>query len=92
MTDWKDISTAPKDGTRVWVKLVYDDQVITEGWAVWGAAHGQAPQRQPEIPDPLGRPPLMTPEQHAAYAGTPKWMSEDRMFTFPTPTHWRPEQ
>ena len=33
---WRDIATAPKDAGRVWVKRVYDGQVVKEGWAIWG--------------------------------------------------------
>lgn len=97
MTDWLPIGTLPdemKDGRQVWVKRVYQRKVVAEGCAVFGVCHLDAPQRKPLGPDPLGR---LSSEDYAReardtalYADKPKWLKPDRMYSFPTPTHWSP--
>jgi hypothetical protein len=73
--EWKPIETAPQDGSEVWVKRVYQGRCIREGYAVWGVNSQDSPMRQGEDAD-------------IAYADTPRWLTPDRRFTFPTPTHW----
>jgi hypothetical protein len=94
--EWQPIETAPRDGSVVRVKRVYQGRVIAEGDAVFGVAHPAAPQRQSLGPDPLGR--LSAADYEAedaatiAYADKPKWLKPDRMCSFPEPTHWLPAE
>jgi hypothetical protein len=94
MSEWRDIESAPKDGTCVWVRRVYQRRLVVEGWAVFGIAHKHAPQRQPLGPDPLNRLSAADYAREAqetvAYAERPKWLRDDRMYSFPEPTHWLP--
>lgn len=94
MTQWELIDTAPKDGSPVWVRRIYRRRIVKEGWAVFGVCHPNAPQREPLGPDPLGRGEPYDRErdlvQTAESANQPKWLTPDRMFSFPSPTHWRP--
>lgn len=83
--EWRPIEEAPKDGSRQWVKRVHDGHLIREGFAVWGVNCADAPMRR-ELDGGLGGP---IPPDHD-YADTPRWLTEDRMYSFPTPTHWRP--
>lgn len=82
MRKWKLIETAPKDGTRVWVKRVYEGRIVTEGFAVFGVAHKNAPMRQPD------HWPNETQKDRDDYANEPRWLKPDRMHSFPEPTHW----
>jgi hypothetical protein len=99
MTKWQPIETIPPeylDGREVWVKRMSPSnpgQIVSEGWAVYGVCAPSAPQRQPLGPDPLGR---LTSADYAredrdrlAHADQQKWLKPDRMYSFPTPTHWR---
>lgn len=92
---WLPIESAPTDGREVWVKRVYEGRVVKEGWAVFGVAAAEAPQRQPVGLDPLGRvsAAMLAEETRLAlaHADKPKWLIPDRMYSFPTPTHWRSE-
>ena len=94
MSDWKSIETAPKDGTLVRLKRVYQGEVVTEGEGLFGQLRSDAPGRKPLGPDPLGR---LTPadyhreaQETQAWADEDKWVKADRMYAFPTPTHWMP--
>jgi len=95
LADWKPISTIPdalKDGRRVWVKRVHERRIVKEGWAVWATSHPDSPHRAPVERDPLGRLSEADYKREAdgwsVYANTPRWLNEDRMHTFPQPTHW----
>lgn len=81
---WQPISTAPKDGTRIWAKRVHMGRIVKEGWAVWGINSADAPMRQ-WADGGLGDP---IPPNHD-YADTPRWLTEDRRYSFPEPTHWK---
>lgn len=85
MTEWQDISTAPKDGTRVWCRRVYKGRLVKEGWAVWGTNSEDAPMRQETDGGLWG----VIPADNA-YADTPRWLIEDRRYAFPAPTEWLP--
>jgi hypothetical protein len=99
MTDaWEPIELIPdelKDGRKVWVKRVYEGRTIAEGYAVFGVAHDEAPQRQPLGLDPLGRLSsadyVRESSERRTFADEQKWLKPDRMYSFPTPTHfhWR---
>lgn len=96
--EWEPIETAPKDGNPVWVKRVWQGEVVSEGQAVFALLHPAAPSLRAPDPDPLGRPevaafdndPARIPEREA-WRTTPKWLLPDRMYLFPEPTHWRRE-
>lgn len=79
--EWQPIETAPKDGSRQWVKRVHEGRVVKEGWAVWGVNSADAPMRHADDYGPAD----------IAYADTPRWLTEDRRYSFPTPTHWSPK-
>lgn len=83
--EWQDISSAPRDGTAVWCKRVYNGCVIAEGWAVWGVNSADSPMRQ--FADGGLYAPI--PPDHE-YADEPKWLKPDRRYSFPAPTHWTP--
>lgn len=94
--DWQTIESAPKDGSNIWVKRVYENRIVAEGWAVFGVCHRDAPQRQSLGIDLLGR---LDASDYAreganrsAYVEAPKWLKPDRMYSFPNPTHWSPGQ
>jgi hypothetical protein len=94
MSEWRSIDTAPKDGTVIRLKRVYKGRVIAEGVGLFGSLHGAAPSREVLGPDPLGR---LRATDYAALAeatrvwsASEKWLREDRMYAFPTPTHWMP--
>jgi hypothetical protein len=92
--DWESIEAAPKDGTKVWVKRVYQRRIVAEGWAVWGLPHEHAPMRQSLGLDPLGRLSAADyrreAEERNAMVAEGRWLLPDRMYAFPTPTHWKP--
>ena len=83
--DWQPIETAPKDGSVIYAKRVYGGETIKEGRAVWGINSADAPMRG-WSPGGLYAP---TPPDNE-YADTPRWLTEDRRYSFPTPTHWLP--
>lgn len=72
--DWQDISSAPKDGTPIWARRVFRGKVVVKGRAVWGVMADDAPMRQ----------------EDCDYADTPRWLRTNRLYSFPTPTHWLP--
>lgn len=87
MSDWQDIGTAPRDGSPVWVKRVHEGRVVKEGWAVYGSLSSDAPMRQWASG---GLNPPIAPNHEAADAE--RWSNPDRLYRFPTPTHWHPER
>lgn len=79
---WESMDTAPKDGSPVWVRCVHNGKLVTRYWAVWGIMAEDAAMRRwaaEGIADP-------------DYADTPRWLTEDRLYAFPTPTAWHPER
>ena len=82
--DWQPIASAPRDGTVVYARRVYDGKLIAEGFAKWGVNSPTAPMRQwssgglyPDIPP------------NNEYADTARWVTHDGRFSFPEPTHWK---
>ena len=94
MEKWLDIKNAPKDGTVIELRRIYDGQLVAEGCGLFGTLHSDAPARRSISPDPLSRPSIVSDatinEWIAESADQPRWMREDRMYRFPEPTHWRP--
>lgn len=90
--DWQPIGTAPHDGSVVRVKRVYEGRIVKEGEAVFDIPHPAAPMLSSLGPDPLGRYVDYVGEARAIEnAKTAKrWLRPDRMYAFPTPTHWLP--
>lgn len=94
--NWKPIDTLPeemRDGRQVWVRRVHEGRVISEGFAVFGLPHEDAPMRRPLGPDPLNR--LSAADYAAerqareAMVARGRWLNPDRMYAFPEPTEWR---
>ena len=83
--EWRPIATAPRDGSKVWVKRDHNGILVKEGWAVWGVNSDDAPMRH-WGPGGLDGP--IPPD--IAYADTARWLKPDRRYSFPTPTHWKP--
>ncbi|MDR6511431.1 hypothetical protein J2792_002303 [Novosphingobium capsulatum] len=83
--NWQDIATAPRDGSKVWVRRIYDGRIVKEGWAVWGINSDDAPMRQWADGGLSG---IIMPDH--AYADTARWLVPDRRYSFPTPTEWLP--
>lgn len=92
--EWQPIDSAPKDGTVLRLKREHDGHVVKEGAGVWGPRAANAPLRHPTGPDPLGRMTAadlrLEEASRVAYADEPAWLTEDRLYSFPTPTHWMP--
>lgn len=84
--EWQPIESAPRDGSPVWVKRVHEGRVVKEGWAVWGVNSDDAPMRQ-WGDGGLGEP--IPPDND--FADTARWLNPDRRYSFPTPTHWKPD-
>jgi len=81
-TRWRDISTAPTDGSRIRVKRQLGNRVIYDGPAEWRR---------------FTAPPLINPftgEQLSPASDEMAWMrpadSSEAAFKVPTPTHWMP--
>lgn len=80
MSNWQDISTAPKDGTKVRVKRVCDGQVLSDGIAYFGS-----------ITIDYGMNGIAVGMQYPAtqtYGGV--WVRDGGRYLFPDPTHWMP--
>lgn len=94
MSEWKPISSAPKDGRQITCKRVYQGQVIFEGRAVWSTLHPSSPALLPMERDQLRR--VSDAEYAAERAGIGKmktekaWLTPDCRFFVPGPTHWLP--
>jgi hypothetical protein len=82
MSDWQPIDGAPKDGSTVTVKRVYEGDVIYEGPAAWRTVHFPALS-----PDPLNR------HEPIGFGGAETvtgWMHPDQDKRVPEPTHFKP--
>lgn len=96
---WQSIESIPdemKDGREVQVKRTSPSNprnIVAEGLAVFGLPHSAAPMRQGLGIDPLGRLNAADYAKEAAattaMVSKPRWLKPDRMYAFPTPTHWK---
>lgn len=75
--NWKSIETAPKDGSTVNVKRVYEGRVVYKGPAAWRSVHFPALPPHPLDGD------IYAPAEDAT-----GWMSPDIDKRVPEPTHW----
>lgn len=89
---WRPISTIPaeyRDGRVVELRRIYEGRLITADVGRWGTRAADAPARKP-IWSPSFYPPLEELQaQRDANCDRPHWTTEDRMYAFPEPTHWR---
>ncbi len=96
MTNWQPIETAPTDETVVRLKRIYQGRLVAEGLGLFGILHPAAPSRSGVGLDPLDRLTAADYEREAkdreAFVRSAKWLREDRMYLFPTPTHWMPAE
>lgn len=83
---WQPIETAPKDGSKVWVRRSYNDGALRAAWAVWGPMGHDAPMRTSSAGGLYATIPADN-----AYADIPAWCTEDMRYHVPTPTEWRPD-
>lgn len=89
---WKPISALPasyRDGRPVMLRRVHERRIISEGIGRWAARAADAPGRKP-IWTPAFQPPHEeTQAERDAYCDRPGWVTDDRLYVFPEPTHWR---
>lgn len=92
MSEWKPIDSAPKDGSEVYVRRVFEGRVVKEGLAVFDVPVPTAPMLESIGPDPLGRPVDYASEARWIEEAkvNKRWLNPDRGYAFPTPTEWRP--
>jgi len=81
---WKDIASAPQDGSTVHARRIYKGRLIWEGETVWSSMASDAPMRFPSEGGLDG----MLPGDNA-FADIPTWCTVDRRFHVPAPTEWR---
>lgn len=90
MSDWRDISSAPLNGTLIELRRIHQGRLIAVGRGFFGPDHPNAPSRTPIEPDPLGRPEIIDRYALVKRADVAKWQADDGLYRFPTPTEWRP--
>jgi hypothetical protein len=78
MADWQPIETAPKDGTVIRYRRIWNGREMFSGLAVWRTVRFSA------LFDPL------TGERFADEAEEEGWMMVDKEKRVPAPTHWMP--
>ncbi len=79
---WCDIASAPKDGSKVWVRQLWQGRTAFEGWAVWGRRDPAFAHVRADACDRVLAGSEALPE---------RWLKPDRDYYFPEPTQWRPE-
>lgn len=78
---WQDIDSAPKDGSTVHVRRIYDGRTVYEGPAAWRTVTFPALPPHPLDGD------VYAPEYTAI-----GWMRIDTNKRVPEPTHWHRAQ
>jgi hypothetical protein len=78
---WQSIDTAPKDGSTVYVRRIYEGRVVYEGPAEWRQHDSEA------LFDPI------TGEQFATAETSMRWKyplgHKDDAYCVPVPTEWK---
>lgn len=75
--DWQPIETAPKDGTPITAKRVYEGRLVWEGECSW----------QEHINEPLWDE--LRGEWFGGHSKSMRWKYLDKPYCVPTPTHWK---
>lgn len=79
MSEWLNMETAPKDGTVIKVKRVFEGGLIYEGLACWRTV------KFPALP-----PHPLSGDIYAPAEDATGWMRHDSEHRVPEPTHWMP--
>ena len=89
--DWQPIKTAPRDGTVVRLRRVFQGELVAEGPGRFAHFHDNAPARSRLLDRRSTTDGTRDIEEHQArmaMVAEPRWLVEDGLFLFPEPTHW----
>lgn len=80
---WRDMATAPRDGTRVLVKRQIGNRLVYVGPAEWRRFTA------PPLVDPFTGRPFASADEEMAWMYPAGTMRD--AYKVPNPTHWKPE-
>jgi hypothetical protein len=82
---WQLIGTAPRDGTTIWLRRLYQGRLVWQGQGFHGFIASAALPRLGVGDDPFDRDAEGEEPDTGATSG---WVTADGMHCPPTPTHW----